>query len=93
LSRAGFWRKLSTRILPHIPAGGTQAAIFIWEKRLHTMSLAIFDLDNTLLAGDSDHRWGEFLCEKIGHRRMTIGFAMINFMRTIEPAPSICMPT
>ena len=27
------------------------------------MSLAIFDLDNTLLAGDSDHRWGEFLCE------------------------------
>jgi HAD superfamily hydrolase (TIGR01490 family) len=28
------------------------------------MSLAIFDLDNTLLAGDSDHRWGEFLCEK-----------------------------
>ncbi|WP_415899449.1 HAD family hydrolase [Neptuniibacter sp. QD48_11] len=28
------------------------------------MSLAIFDLDNTLLAGDSDHAWGEFLCEK-----------------------------
>ena len=27
------------------------------------MALAIFDLDNTLLAGDSDHRWGEFLCE------------------------------
>ena len=27
------------------------------------MSLAIFDLDNTLLAGDSDHSWGEFLCE------------------------------
>lgn len=26
------------------------------------MTLAIFDLDNTLLAGDSDHRWGEFLC-------------------------------
>jgi len=24
--------------------------------------LAIFDLDNTLLAGDSDHLWGEFLC-------------------------------
>lgn len=23
--------------------------------------LAIFDLDNTLLAGDSDHAWGEFL--------------------------------
>lgn len=28
------------------------------------MALAIFDLDNTLLAGDSDHRWGEFLREK-----------------------------
>ena len=28
------------------------------------MALAIFDLDNTLLAGDSDHRWGEFLCEE-----------------------------
>ena len=27
------------------------------------MALAIFDLDNTLLAGDSDHRWGEFLVE------------------------------
>ena len=25
------------------------------------MRLAIFDLDNTLLAGDSDHSWGEFL--------------------------------
>ena len=25
------------------------------------MSLAIFDLDNTLLHGDSDHAWGEFL--------------------------------
>ena len=26
------------------------------------MALAIFDLDNTLIAGDSDHSWGEFLC-------------------------------
>jgi HAD superfamily hydrolase (TIGR01490 family) len=25
------------------------------------VSLAIFDLDNTLLGGDSDHGWGEFL--------------------------------
>lgn len=25
------------------------------------MTLAIFDLDNTLLSGDSDHAWGEFL--------------------------------
>lgn len=28
------------------------------------MSLAIFDLDNTLIAGDSDHSWGEYLVEK-----------------------------
>ncbi len=28
------------------------------------MRLAIFDLDNTLLAGDSDHLWGEFLCQR-----------------------------
>jgi len=28
------------------------------------MNLALFDLDNTLLAGDSDHAWGEFLCER-----------------------------
>lgn len=27
------------------------------------MSLAIFDLDNTLIGGDSDHLWGEFLVE------------------------------
>jgi len=26
-----------------------------------TRPLALFDLDNTLLAGDSDHAWGEFL--------------------------------
>src|SRR5699024_5128934 len=25
------------------------------------MDLALFDLDNTLLAGDSDHMWGQFL--------------------------------
>lgn len=29
-----------------------------------SVSLAIFDLDNTLLGGDSDHAWGEFLCEQ-----------------------------
>ena len=28
------------------------------------MSLAIFDLDNTLIGGDSDHLWGEFLCDE-----------------------------
>jgi len=28
------------------------------------MTLAIFDLDNTLLNGDSDHGWGEFIINK-----------------------------
>jgi len=28
------------------------------------VSLAIFDLDHTLIGGDSDHAWGEFLCRK-----------------------------
>jgi HAD superfamily hydrolase (TIGR01490 family) len=28
------------------------------------MQLAIFDLDNTLLAGDSDYLWGQFLVDK-----------------------------
>jgi HAD superfamily hydrolase (TIGR01490 family) len=27
------------------------------------MTLAIFDLDNTLLAGDSDYAWGEFIAD------------------------------
>lgn len=27
------------------------------------MQLALFDLDNTLLAGDSDYQWGQFLIE------------------------------
>ena len=28
------------------------------------MQLALFDLDNTLLAGDSDYEWGQFLIDK-----------------------------
>ncbi|MBL4826689.1 MAG: HAD family hydrolase [Spongiibacteraceae bacterium] len=28
------------------------------------MGLSIFDLDNTLLGGDSDHAWGQFLVDK-----------------------------
>lgn len=28
------------------------------------MNLAVFDLDNTLLAGDSDYLWGQFLVEQ-----------------------------
>jgi HAD superfamily hydrolase (TIGR01490 family) len=28
------------------------------------MTLALFDLDNTLIAGDSDHEWGQFLVDR-----------------------------
>jgi len=28
------------------------------------VTLAIFDLDNTLIGGDSDNLWGQFLCEQ-----------------------------
>jgi HAD superfamily hydrolase (TIGR01490 family) len=30
----------------------------------YNVTLAIFDLDNTLIAGDSDYLWGEFVCER-----------------------------
>lgn len=30
----------------------------------HDVQLAIFDLDNTLLAGDSDYLWGKFLADR-----------------------------
>ena len=41
--------------------------------------LALFDLDNTLLAGDSDHAWGEFLIahklvKEDSHRQKNDGF-------------------
>ena len=28
------------------------------------MNLALFDLDNTLLSGDSDYEWGQFLVDR-----------------------------
>ncbi len=41
--------------------------------------LALFDLDNTLLGGDSDHEWGNFLIEKgivdpVAHREQNDAF-------------------
>jgi HAD superfamily hydrolase (TIGR01490 family) len=43
------------------------------------LRLAIFDLDNTLLAGDSDFQWGQFLMEeglldRASHEVQNIGF-------------------
>lgn len=42
-------------------------------------TLAIFDLDNTLLGGDSDHAWGEFLSQQglvdpVSHRKRNDAF-------------------
>ncbi len=44
-----------------------------------SQTLAIFDLDNTLLGGDSDHAWGEFLIasdlvDEQHHRQTNDGF-------------------
>ena len=33
-------------------------------EHCYKMNLALFDLDNTLLSGDSDHAWGQFLCDQ-----------------------------
>ena len=43
------------------------------------MALAIFDLDETLIAGDSDHAWGEFMIQQglvdpVSHRRKNDAF-------------------
>lgn len=34
------------------------------SNKVNDVRLALFDLDNTLLAGDSDHAWGDYLCER-----------------------------
>ena len=39
-------------------------ALFGINSKVHPVRLALFDLDNTLLAGDSDHAWGDYLCER-----------------------------
>lgn len=36
----------------------------LWWQEIPNLSLAIFDLDNTLLTGDSDYLWGCFLVEQ-----------------------------
>jgi HAD superfamily hydrolase (TIGR01490 family) len=38
--------------------------IFGLNSKVSPVRLALFDLDNTLLAGDSDHAWGDYLCER-----------------------------
>ena len=31
--------------------------------KINIMNIALFDLDNTLINGDSDYEWGNFLVE------------------------------
>jgi len=45
------------------------------------MALALFDLDHTLLDGDSDFLWGEFLCEIGAVDRASFGTANARFYR------------
>lgn len=48
------------------------------------MALAIFDLDNTLLGGDSDHAWGQFLVEKDIVDAVEYGAANDRFFRAYQ---------
>lgn len=48
------------------------------------MSLAIFDLDNTLIGIDSDHAWGEFLLEQGAVDPIAYREANERFMRDYE---------
>ena len=41
-----------------------QTPLIPLQNRYRIVRLALFDLDNTLLAGDSDHSWGEFVCQR-----------------------------
>jgi HAD superfamily hydrolase (TIGR01490 family) len=43
------------------------------------MTLALFDLDNTLLSGDSDYEWGQFLVRKNLVNKKTYETANIRF--------------
>jgi len=39
-------------------------AVFTFTRKIAAMQLALFDLDNTLLAGDSDFEWAQYLIEQ-----------------------------
>src|SRR5690606_4338981 len=56
-------RQRQKRVSKHLFTEARMGATF-FSARGHNVSLAIFDLDNTLLSIDSDHAWGEFLLEQ-----------------------------
>ena len=47
------------------------------------MRLALFDLDNTLLAGDSDYEWGQFLVDRGG--KVVARYAPNDTPEALEP--------
>ena len=51
------------------------------------MALAIFDLDNTLISGDSDHSWGQFLVSE--HRVDPQQFKKTNDNSTLIMSPVV----
>ena len=50
-------------IEPQLGGGYHNLPVFIYYHRF-TVNLAIFDLDNTLIANDSDFLWGQFLVDR-----------------------------
>ena len=50
--------------LPHRRAAPLLSGPFFRRYTPARMRLALFDLDNTLLAGDSDYEWGQFLVDR-----------------------------
>lgn len=48
-------------MLGYATLSGPEPSVSLYQA---TMNLALFDLDNTLLDGDSDHAWGQFLCDR-----------------------------
>jgi HAD superfamily hydrolase (TIGR01490 family) len=51
-------------LAPRLIAFAADASFALIDMRIFAVALAIFDLDNTLIAGDSDYSWGVFLVEK-----------------------------
>ena len=51
------------------------------------MRLALFDLDNTLLAGDSDFEWAQFLIEKGAdlNAKTTAGQTALDIASNVAP--------
>ncbi len=52
---------INNPLIKHLRAAWIILVAFVPTLQESAVALAIFDLDNTLLGGDSDHAWGEFV--------------------------------